>query len=91
MDVPLELNETWLARAATSSSQKRGRLMPETNRIQAMIPRGATMIFNHAGTAAGIDATYVSGDQKTHLPRLRHARRAEGNEGDVHARRPART
>src|SRR4051794_29389986 len=30
-----------------------------------MIPRAPTMIFNTAGTAAGIDATYISGDQKT--------------------------
>src|SRR5207249_3534682 len=33
----------------------RGREMPETNKIQAMIPRGATIIENTAGTAAGID------------------------------------
>jgi nicotinamide-nucleotide amidase len=31
--------------------------MPGTNKIQAMIPRGAAMIENTAGTAAGIDAT----------------------------------
>ena len=31
--------------------------MPERNRVQAMIPRGAKMIFNTAGTAAGIDVT----------------------------------
>ena len=30
--------------------------MPEQNKIQAMIPRGADMIFNTAGTAAGIHA-----------------------------------
>jgi nicotinamide-nucleotide amidase len=30
-----------------------------------MIPRGATLIENEKGTAAGIDATYKSGDQKT--------------------------
>ena len=35
---------------------KVGRVMPEINKVQALIPRGATMIFNHAGTAAGIRA-----------------------------------
>ena len=61
---PLELNEQWLAELYTFF-EARGRAMPEANRIQAMVPRGAMMIFNTAGTAAGIDATYVSGDQKT--------------------------
>lgn len=62
--VPLELNEQWLAELH-KFFEARGRPMPEFNRIQAMVPRGATMVFNTAGTAAGIDATYVSGDQKT--------------------------
>jgi nicotinamide-nucleotide amidase len=53
MGVDLELNEAWLARLQ-SFFQKLGRTMPETNRIQAMIPRGATTIENTAGTAAGI-------------------------------------
>jgi nicotinamide-nucleotide amidase len=64
MREPLELSETWLAELR-KFFEARGRKMPEANRIQAMIPRGATMVFNTAGTAAGIDATYVSGDQKT--------------------------
>src|SRR5439155_12304046 len=42
-----------------------GRTMPPSNRIQAMIPRGAKMIDNTNGTAAGIDVSYRSGDQKT--------------------------
>jgi nicotinamide-nucleotide amidase len=56
MGQPLELNEEWLAELEKFFSQ-RTRTMPPTNRIQAMIPRGAKMIFNTAGTAAGIDAT----------------------------------
>lgn len=64
MNVPLELNDAWLSEL-TRFFEQRGRAMPEGNRIQAMIPRGAAMLFNHAGTAAGIDATYLSGDQKT--------------------------
>src|SRR5690606_26626367 len=35
--------------------------MPDRNRIQAMIPRGATMIYNHNGTAAGIRAALPRG------------------------------
>lgn len=34
--------------------QKRGRDMPESNRVQAMVPRGGTMIPNDRGTAPGI-------------------------------------
>src|SRR4029450_7800660 len=45
--------------------QKLGRTMPNTNSVQAMIPRGAKLIENEKGTAAGIDAPYKSGDQKT--------------------------
>jgi nicotinamide-nucleotide amidase len=61
---PLEVDGTWL-RELEGFFEKRGRAMPAMNRVQAMIPRGATMLFNHAGSAAGIDATYRSGDQKT--------------------------
>src|SRR4051794_29953269 len=56
MGVPLELSETWLARLREFFT-KVGRPMPESNTIQAMIPRGATMVDNPAGTAAGIMAT----------------------------------
>jgi nicotinamide-nucleotide amidase len=41
------------------------REMPDKNRIQAMLPRGAEMIENTAGTAPGIYCDYLSGDQKT--------------------------
>ncbi|MEO6436135.1 MAG: competence/damage-inducible protein A [Tepidisphaeraceae bacterium] len=64
MKAPLELNEAWLTRLR-GYFDKLGRQMPQTNRIQAMIPRGATMIENTNGTAAGLDATFVGGDQKT--------------------------
>jgi nicotinamide-nucleotide amidase len=59
MNAPLEINETWLAELEKFFAA-RGRPMPPINRIQAMIPRGATMIFNHAGTAAGIHAVISS-------------------------------
>ena len=55
MEAPLELNEQWLAELEKFFAA-RSRPMPQANRIQAMIPRGARMIFNTAGTAAGIDA-----------------------------------
>jgi nicotinamide-nucleotide amidase len=55
LDAPLEANETWMAHLRAFYA-KVGRVMPEINKVQALIPRGATMIFNHAGTAAGIRA-----------------------------------
>lgn len=55
MDVPLEPNPQWLAELETFFAARK-RPMPMSNRIQAMIPRGARMIFNTAGTAAGIYA-----------------------------------
>jgi nicotinamide-nucleotide amidase len=64
MNVPLETNDQWLERLH-AFFKKVGRPMPETNTIQAQIPRGAAIIENTAGTAAGIDATFVTGDQKT--------------------------
>lgn len=55
MGEPLEMNETWLKHLEEFFRQ-RNRPMPDINKIQAMIPRTATMLFNHAGTAAGITA-----------------------------------
>jgi len=52
---PLEMNKQWLAEL-TNFFASRKRPMPDANRIQAMIPHGARMIFNTAGTAAGIEA-----------------------------------
>jgi len=52
----LTLNDIWLKRLE-DFFQARGRPMPESNKIQAMIPTGATMIDNSLGTAAGMDAT----------------------------------
>src|SRR3954471_4618564 len=63
MKVPLEMNDQWL-KQLDEFFVKRGRPMPEANKIQAMIPHGATLIWNTCGTAAGIDATYVTGDLK---------------------------
>ncbi len=56
MDAPLEVSAAWLEVMRTFF-QKLNRPMPESNQIQAMIPRGATMLFNTCGTAAGIRAT----------------------------------
>jgi len=55
MRQPLELNEHWL-RFLQDFFKKRNREMPEMNKIQAMIPRGAKIILNSCGTAAGIEA-----------------------------------
>jgi len=54
MGVELKLNEAWLSKLH-EFFKARDREMPETNRIQAMIPEGASIIQNTAGTAAGID------------------------------------
>jgi nicotinamide-nucleotide amidase len=64
MNEPLELNDAWL-QTVKHFFAARGRTMPESNSIQAMIPRGARILHNPNGTAAGIDADYISGDQKT--------------------------
>ncbi|HET6251491.1 MAG TPA: nicotinamide-nucleotide amidohydrolase family protein [Tepidisphaeraceae bacterium] len=55
MDEPLEENAEWLGELK-KFFEARGRAMPPINRVQAMIPRGAAMIFNTCGTAAGIYA-----------------------------------
>ncbi len=39
---------------------RRGRLMPERNRVQALFPQGAEVLFNSAGTAPGIWLTIGS-------------------------------
>jgi len=49
------MNERWLGKL-NEFFLARGRQMPQTNKIQAMIPRGATMIENTCGTAAGMRA-----------------------------------
>ena len=59
MGQPLEINQIWLAELEKFFAA-RSRPMPAANRIQAMIPHGAGMIFNTAGTAAGIVATLGS-------------------------------
>ena len=52
----LVANEDWLAHMKAHFAS-RGRAMPDRNTVQAMIPRGATMLWNTNGTAAGIRAT----------------------------------
>src|SRR5688500_1208698 len=64
MNAPLELNQEWSHRLE-AFFRKVGRPMPESNRIQSMIQRDATPYDNPNGTAAGIDVSYKSGDQKT--------------------------
>jgi nicotinamide-nucleotide amidase len=64
MGEPLELNEEWL-KELEAFFRRVKRPMSPLNRIQAMVPRGARMLVNTCGTAAGLDATYQSGDLKT--------------------------
>jgi len=56
---PLELDDAWLGRLK-AFWRSRGSVMPEINRIQAMIPRGGALLHNPLGTAAGIRATFQS-------------------------------
>jgi nicotinamide-nucleotide amidase len=65
MNADLVLNEEWL-NELDKFFKLRGRTMPERNRIQAMIPRGAQMIFNTAGTAAGIRASIATERTNSH-------------------------
>jgi len=51
---PLELSATALA-AVESRFARRGVVMPESNRRQALFPRGSRIIPNPDGTAPGID------------------------------------
>ena len=78
MNAPLEENTVWMAELH-KFFEARGRIMPPINRIQAMIPRGAEMIFNTAGTAAGIAAV---------LPR-RDGEKEGRREGETESRREA--
>lgn len=50
--VPLELNSDWLANMEQKFSN-RGRVMPASNRKQAMLPQGSTVLDNPIGTACG--------------------------------------
>jgi nicotinamide-nucleotide amidase len=51
--VPLELDQASLE-TIQAMFARRGRVMPETNRVQAQYPRGGEMIPNQRGTAPGI-------------------------------------
>ena len=53
LNQPLELSIAWQDHMK-SFFAKLGRVMPDRNNVQAMIPHGAQMIWNHNGTAAGI-------------------------------------
>jgi len=51
-DVPLELHEESVAHIE-ERFRRHGRTMPQRNRIQAMMPQGATVLANSQGTAPG--------------------------------------
>ena len=53
LQVPFDLNEEVLERLRARFA-RRGMTMPENNRRQAMVPRGATMLDNPNGTAPGL-------------------------------------
>ena len=53
LDVPLEMDEAIAARIQTRFAE-RGLPMPEINRRQALVPRGATVLENRRGSAPGL-------------------------------------
>jgi competence/damage-inducible protein CinA-like protein len=53
LDVPLEVDEAIVARIRDRFA-RRGLTMPEINRRQAMVPRGAVVLDNPNGTAPGL-------------------------------------
>ena len=53
LDVPLEMDEAIAARIQTRFAE-RGLQMPEINRRQALVPRGATVLENRRGSAPGL-------------------------------------
>lgn len=61
-DAPLELFPE-LLKHIEDMFARRGRPMPERNRVQAMLPRGSQPIPNRHGTAPGIDLHVPRGDQ----------------------------
>jgi molybdopterin-biosynthesis enzyme MoeA-like protein len=53
LDAPLEMHEH-IAERIRERFGRRGRVMPEINRRQALVPRGATLLDNPNGTAPGL-------------------------------------
>ncbi len=60
----LYLDEAALAEI-TGLFTKRGRAMPERNRVQAQFPIGSRIVPNPHGSAPGIDLTFTRPDQST--------------------------
>lgn len=54
--VELELHKEWVARME-AFFRMRGRAMPENNKKQAMLPKGAELLDNPVGTACGFAVT----------------------------------
>lgn len=50
---PLEVDPRWLD-VIRERFRTRGRTMPDTNRVQAEVPRGAELLANERGTAPGL-------------------------------------
>ncbi|MEQ8787715.1 MAG: CinA family nicotinamide mononucleotide deamidase-related protein [Pirellulaceae bacterium] len=63
-DVELVLDEPTLEHIQGMFARRRGRPMPERNRVQAEFPRGARIIPNPHGTAPGIDLDIPRAGQK---------------------------
>ena len=66
MGVPLIYHDE-LLQTIRKLFESRGRVMPESNAIQACLPEGSVAIPNPNGTATGIDATLRQNDREVRL------------------------
>ena len=105
-NAPLEIDGVYLEKLRTRFAKFGKGPMPESNRSQAEVPRGATTLANPRGTAPGL---WLEGDAGTVImlpgvplemrrlmetevvPRLLHAMQAEDNHGSVTRSRTLRT
>jgi nicotinamide-nucleotide amidase len=73
LNKPLVVNQPWMD-FLTSFFQRLGRPMAERNKVQALAPEGAAILWNHNGTAPGLQAEY--------FPPLPVGERSEGDAGE---------
>jgi molybdenum cofactor synthesis domain-containing protein len=86
LGVPLEMNSAWLAELERFFTA-RGRRMAESNRVHGDDPARRGVDLQSRRHRGGHRRALPFGRPEDRLPDLRHARRAEGNDGDVHPRR----
>jgi nicotinamide-nucleotide amidase len=81
LEKPLEVSQAWLDHLL-AFFQKLGRPMAERNKVQTLVPQGAAILWNHNGTAPGLQAEYFPP-----LPPGERSPGAEGERGQAGSRR----